>query len=105
MAKKTEMKHTSGPWFLCEQVERPHQHALVGIGNGAVHVGYASITPAMSPFEADANARLIAAAPELLETLDALVHKMEMHLENRGLFCLITDDARAAIAKAKGETE
>ena len=46
----------------------------------------------------DANARLIAAAPELLEALEELLAETWIN----GAFA---DKARAAIAKAKGETK
>lgn len=46
--------------------------------------------------EREANARLIAAAPELLEALDAIFNGTGMTGENMDL-------ARAAIKKAKGE--
>jgi hypothetical protein len=47
-----------------------------------------------------ANARLIAAAPDLLEALEALLWK---HDNNNGALCgMALQDARAAIEKAKG---
>ena len=75
-------KHTPGPWFTCEQVKQPHPHALVGIGNGSTHVAYVSVTPA-NAFEADANARLIAAAPDLLDACESVIDWWEEH-ENDG---------------------
>lgn len=48
--------------------------------------------------EARANARLIAAAPELLEALIELCAAPNKHRPER-----VWDQARAAIAKAKGE--
>ena len=95
-----ETKHTSGPWFprggnsrdpipietngpsptvIC-RVER-----IGGIGgNGAD------------------NARLIAAAPELLEALDALKKAVEAHEKRTGVMQMhpAIETARAAIAKA-----
>ena len=49
-----------------------------------------------------ANARLIAAAPELYEALDQILDDMG----NDGLSCCqaAKDQARAALAKARGET-
>ena len=46
--------------------------------------------------ESEANAKLIAAAPELLESLKTLVAQAEQH-DAVGVFW---DEARAAIAKA-----
>ena len=48
----------------------------------------------------DANARLIAAAPDLLEALGALLERYVLAIGNEGIECL---KARAAIAKATGE--
>lgn len=78
---KTETKHTPGPWFfgdtftsyICTRDGKEvTNYTARGIGNGACHVGYASITPALGSDEAKANARLIAAAPDLLAACKAL---------------------------------
>ena len=102
--------HTPGPWFTCAQVERPHNHALVGIGNGAVHIGYASVTPAMSAGEAQANANLMTAAPDLLKAAQECEVALNIYQQDdiNHLTCeLVADliaDLRAAIAKAKPVT-
>lgn len=98
--KPTEPKHTPGPWFTCAQVKRPHNHALVGIGNGSTHVGYSSVTPAMSLGEAEANTRLIAAAPDLLAAADH-AYRVLAQLGQERLACFA--QLSAAIAKAKGQ--
>lgn len=49
----------------------------------------------------DANAHLIAAAPELYEALDELVSYMELN----GVFISSLDSAVSALAKARGETK
>ena len=49
----------------------------------------------------EANAHLIAAAPDLLEALETLVKQAEGHKAVGAYW----DEARAAIAKAKGETK
>ena len=55
----------------------------------------------MSAYANTANARLIAAAPDLLEALEALTEEAFVNMSGgRGH---LIDDARAAIAKAKGE--
>jgi hypothetical protein len=51
--------------------------------------------------ETRANARLIAAAPELLETLEAVTDALAGHELNNGDVSAI-NKARAAIAKARG---
>lgn len=98
-------KHTPGPWFVGEQMPAPSKsiHAFIGIGNGACHVGLASITPLTGFCEAEANARLIAAAPELLEACKEVVFLIEgiAGLDDQQIQAI--NQARAAIAKAEGE--
>ncbi len=93
-------KHTPGPWIV-EQVsgaievcneETLFTVARCGIGNGV----------------SEANARLIAAAPELLAALERTADVLEYYNENKGptrdsALCDLFAIARAAIAKAKGE--
>jgi hypothetical protein len=101
----TKSKHTPGPWF-----GRPH-HNPVGIcGCDEVGLQIAFITSASEERrdEFKANARLIAAAPDLLEALQAAVASgiipktsaadggAARHSEQ----VRIADMCRAAIAKA-----
>ena len=84
-------KHTPGPWF--SQYD----------DNGFYEIGSESVTftLAFTYGEGDtdeANARLIAAAPDLLEALQDVL----LELESIGPMEKI-DRARAAIAKATGE--
>ena len=86
-------KHTPGPW------ERSHQSREV-FGGGR-HI--ASVHTAFGVWEAnEANANLIAAAPDLLTALEAYLKDFDcVAADCRMLSCSL---ARAAIAKAKGET-
>ncbi len=87
-------KHTPAPWKL---------EGTTTICNADQTVGIAHIsTYSTEPSEAEANARLIAAAPELLEALQKIVAiHMESHnpMQARGD---MHEAARAAIAKAEG---
>ena len=105
------MTHTPGPWEY-----RPHDHDDWGIVRvGAIkgkrwgHVICQARNPDVGfddlgayregkrdPYEA--NAHLIAAAPALLEALEALVGSFEKHRPKA-----YWDAARAAIALARGE--
>ena len=99
-----DTQHTPGPWSISasfDRVERRVQHGdnpplVWGIASGinSAHPDY------MPRAEQIANARLIAAAPELLAALEALC-------EDKYLADPINADrmraARAAIAKASGE--
>lgn len=75
-------KHTSAPWNWTEgspSITRTWDNkactvATVGSGTLVWHEDYASAAR-----EAGANARLIAAAPELLEELEQLTERIEMH--------------------------
>lgn len=105
----TNTKHTPGPWIAAKGagwlVTRPNAQER---REAAIAVG---MTPAVTivgtPYnwfdeeESEANARLIAAAPELLEALKALVNNCADY-EPWQRPCLTFDNARAAIAKAEG---
>lgn len=99
-------QHTPGPWhyaepfMLVKNAERGEVRVR-GIGNGAVHVGYASITLATGSKEALANAKLMASAPELLaalqEALPFIPHTVEGY---KDVLHPVLSRARKAIAKA-----
>ena len=98
----SETKHTPGPWkVLSEEAIRIKSqdgsllamlHHLRGVHgvNGRIPIE-----------EVHANARLIAAAPELLEALKELLGLAERH----GWLHVAVNNARAAIAKAEGEEQ
>ena len=81
------MTHTKGPWSVRMPTEFLNQAAIepcIGCVYGAGE-------------ELQANANLIAAAPELLEALEVIIEDLEEGAKPRMKL------ARAAIAKAKGE--
>lgn len=103
--------HTPGPWRIDYNGEDPEFAAPRIKGNSVENVAF---IPAYEHprAEMDANARLIAAAPELLEALRALLSDYEGTLESLNDYRVgseghsaIPEDAssvaaRAAIAKA-----
>ena len=97
-------KHTPGPWQICSSDDgRPYIRA--GESGPIVAKAYRA-TVGHGPLPGTANARLIAAAPELLAALEQLV-RMDL-----GLDCCDTDEqarrwavGRAAVAKAKGDAK
>ncbi|HZF98292.1 MAG TPA: hypothetical protein VEY92_08630 [Pseudoxanthomonas sp.] len=107
-------KHTPGPWeWVCKWAS----YSLVA-SNGQTVADDGSAgneySPSIDPGdngESGANARLIAAAPDLLEALKEAMQSLEYvhraHPENTGIAKRIEDinRARAAIAKATGESE
>ena len=103
------MPHTPGPWKCCKQphprIEHLTGYAIYG-GDGTI----ADIFPEPYPVHvSEANARLIAAAPELLESLIEAEHAITRQIYHDDL---PDDDThplaktrrmlRAAIAKAEG---
>lgn len=88
-------RYTPGPWRMGE-----------ARANGEVLIyGYRQIVASAidmhREYTAEANARLIAAAPELLEVLEEIVEMLELGVDPWGAL----KDAHAAIAKARGEED
>lgn len=102
-------KHTPGPWTLGSTrnqgryisgegwAELAHVVTVLSYGNGSLRKDHTG----------EANARLIAAAPELLAVLEALANTADNALEDaagyRHALRMSITTARAAIAKARGE--
>ena len=102
-------KHTPGPWFIFG-----NGHCVGGANTDATTLnehptaGIAMCGMARrDPAECTANARLIAAAPDLLEALqaayDALGISYPLHSSDMDKRGAVLAQARAAIAKATGE--
>lgn len=90
--------HTPGPWAIEEGDRETH---IVG---GEAILAYCPDWPC-APQEQEANARLIAAAPDLLEALEKIVAVADSTPFNPVGFVIghIVNDARAAITKARGK--
>ena len=90
-------EHTPGPW--AGALTEDDEFFVTGVLEGE-HVQIAVITDSIDAFE---NTALIAAGPDLLEALEALLilddPTLFIDIDTAQLF----DDARAAIAKARGE--
>jgi len=92
-------KHTPGPWS-CERQDDDDGSIYYAIH---AHAGYEFI---VNVHENKANARLIAAAPDLLHELEHLVRLIEPHIVHTVIPGLATlNGARAAIAKAIGNNK
>jgi hypothetical protein len=109
MAKTT---HTPGPWDA--QTAQPHVTRAWHVRNRDIGRGVCDLSPAKwedtSDAETEANARLIAAAPELLDALLAVLrHEGERDVSGVGMEFDSTAlesakvAAYAAIAKAEGK--
>lgn len=90
------MAHTPGPWVF----EKLRAGTILAIQSGEIRIAevvkWATVDP-IAQSEREANANLLAAAPELLEALEAA---MTVLSDSVGDFDY--DKAAAAIAKAKG---
>ena len=93
-------KHTPGPWKITED-DYGHEHWFGGAGEGQICVnGWVNGGCKKYPSKwrkLQANARLIAAAPELLAALKALTDNGRVPPTGAAF-----SKARAAIAKAEG---
>lgn len=87
-------KHTPGPWVKNGINWYGSNGEKVVISNGPAY-GSKIHFPS-----AEANTRLIAAAPELLEALETLAEHFEYYMGDNE--CRPLENARAAIAKATG---
>ena len=99
-------KHTPGPWFVdhkspflvraCDDIDGRH----------IAHIGPANYTPRFDVDEP--NARLISAAPDLLEALEDALDDYDAWMKDADVtpnesLQAWTNKARAAIARARGE--
>jgi hypothetical protein len=96
-----EMTHTPGPWRVEISNKSPSLN-IVGANN--YPIGRIPCTPSICSDD-EANARLIAAAPDLLSALRDMTDMFEHHIN--GLLgpddaAARWDNARAAVAKATG---
>ena len=107
--KNEKSKHTPGPWraikrgadcdFIFNIATKDNPRSIANVID-------AGTTEQINQYEKEngeqaANARLIAAAPELLAALESCSDAL--NTEAGGLYKARIDQARAAIAKAKGE--
>ena len=83
-----EKQHTPGPWFYDDSLK---SKIMINAKRAAV-----AVVPYLDE-EAKANARLLAAAPELLDALQALVGAVSDPA--------LVAQAQAAIRKAQGKPE
>jgi hypothetical protein len=86
------MRHTEGPWFVLDGTNSTSDRITVGSADFSI----ADCGAAFSRV-AEANAHLIAAAPDLLAQLEALVVQIEA-----SNVLIVPPGVRAAIKKAKG---
>jgi len=106
------MKHTPGPWTAKPTQEGdwqidtgPDQDLNLTLWSAMAVIHGCDGDPELGLKKAEANARLMAAAPDLLEALEELFHLIDDAYDGERLFTLnLQRKVRAAIAKAKGTT-
>ena len=91
------MKHTPGPWSY-RDVTTEGTKVYAKIVSGKTDVGFSGAYKILPEAEADANARLIAAAPDLLKAL-GIIANTDCATQREVRIAAI---ARAAISKAQG---
>ena len=87
-------KHTPGPW-----IRSADRKVLTDNGVSSVTLAQVVQREGVSWYEAEANLRLIAAAPDLLTALQDAADAVHIHAPDSWVLV----QARAAIAKATGE--
>jgi len=93
----SESRHTPGPWQVVDG-HYPGFREIIGPSFTISIVMLATDLTIHDRWNREADAFLIAAAPDLLAELESLVDKVE----SAGWHKSETEAARAAIAKAKG---
>lgn len=100
----TAAAHTAGPWEARKSHYSDHLSTVFGADGSYVAVTDNSKAPVGDPEKYEANTRLIAAAPDLLEQLTLALPYVESALEDRGYkpgsIKIRTEAIRAAIARA-----
>ncbi len=103
-------KHTPGPWVFSKSDQYGDMRFYVAQADGAPYTpDYSDVATLIAEtvnserrYIQEANARLIAAAPELLEALTNLCGLAEKRPGSLHEYKAAVDSARAAIAKATG---
>ena len=104
----TKPKHTPGPWYTCLNAQNDQRQYVRALARDLA-VCKIVTEPNEPAGIMEANARLIAAAPELLDALERLL-KWHQYAREKGAFVMAGGDiyidpeiAREAINKANGD--
>ena len=81
MTTETQDKHTPGPWRITHNGSySPPRFEISGRAGDGREYGFAEVSAwPLHAGEAEANARLIAAAPDMLEALEAAERLIDEH--------------------------
>ena len=94
-------KHTPGPWTAIPRLHLGDSPIIDEAGDSIALVRCEDVVPSIR----NANARLIAAAPDMLAACEAAVRRLSSTRFNTAADADIVTQLLAAIAKAKGETK
>lgn len=106
----SESKHTPGPWkykhgltYFTKRGQLVKTELVTGVNGEWVAAVILDHEAGLPTKVQESNARLIAAAPELLEALEHLIETLD-NISSSSVECWTPDAerARAAITKAKG---
>ena len=104
----SETKHTPGPWrecghdrngCVCRQIWGTSVDMIVCVASPPI--GTSDLMPVPTPEQEAANARLIAAAPDLLAALKFLVDAADTE-PGMSIYKAHIEKAKSSIAKAEG---
>lgn len=96
---------TKGPWEVIMHGGAAYIRMFIGkhdLPPSATGAAEFSVQPYVRPAEALANARLIAAAPDMAEALESACRDADYGLEHGDPFPAWYEPARAALARARG---
>ena len=98
-------QHTQGPWIINLDPRYPSEPCIDAVIDGVVwHVALCHNAAGPEDGSAEANARLIAAAPELLATLRAVLPTLRAEVEKQSANGSTPSDSQALrAAKARYE--
>lgn len=112
---KVAMQHTTGPWRIQEECWQPENHSYnlriesesepESLGTAGARK-IAEIPRSLGIETSVANARLIAAAPELYDALRNLLDRIDVYFKAEDECApdwVASEQARAALTKARGE--
>lgn len=98
-------KHTAGPWTHCNNIPCGYGRSSEGYVGADGEIAFIC-NPSEGEYAVAVppnNVAVLAAAPELLEALQACLWMIEQHEGTSDLNDRHVDEARAAIARATGE--
>ncbi len=91
-----ENKHTPGPWRLWKHMDPAQPHAIIAMEGDPICE--------LNAWNREANAALIAAAPEMLEALRKIAFEPigPSDITHADMLDIVVEIARNAVAKAEG---